>query len=244
MAPGGAVFVFLSFCIGTMAADCSYLYKHYVNETDTYREVIRLKTCSRTQECCGNYTDRRCCPLSSRQTSSYGKSNQHAPALLLIGITSALVIIGVIAIFCWRLVCLSAYKESRLSVRSQPAGTQDRNEANSRQDRRHVTRLGHHHGMHGHGHHHRVHVALPSPHYSSPVVLLDEHFAGPHPPAYTKKFPELKYLAPPSYEDTVAVRETDPPPAYTDERTSTCSDHVSIDMHQEEDTERSRDQAS
>ncbi|XP_021355795.1 uncharacterized protein LOC110451891 [Mizuhopecten yessoensis] len=108
-----ATFTVLVYCIGTTVADCSYLIKHYDNRTATYREDIRYRDCRRTEECCGNYTDRRCCLLKSQEmTSPKSEGSQHAPALLLAGITTALIVIGVIAIFCWRLVCISAYKEA------------------------------------------------------------------------------------------------------------------------------------
>ncbi|XP_033746262.1 uncharacterized protein LOC117331574 [Pecten maximus] len=251
MAPVRVTSIFLSVCIGTVVSDCSYLHKHYDNETATYREDTLYKTCLRTEECCGNYTDRKCCSVLSQKKSAETESYQHAPALLLAGITSALVVIGIIAIICWRLVCISAYKEA-----SVPHDTDDNTVDSPRQQRRRATNRGHHHGLHGHnhrglghnhlghhqqghGHHHRVHVA-------------DEHLTGPHPPAYTREsaYPPSKYIAPPSYEDSMTIKETDPPPAYTfnvtetGDRTYTCSDHMHGNVHQDEETERPRGQTS
>ncbi|OWF49385.1 hypothetical protein KP79_PYT11810 [Mizuhopecten yessoensis] len=174
-------------------------------------------------------------------TSPKSEGSQHAPALLLAGITTALIVIGVIAIFCWRLVCISAYKEasgargSNLRLRrGQTSCIQDNNADNHHQERGHRQ----HPGSLGNGQH--LGVTSFSLQYTLPVVLPDEYLAGPHPPAYTKDVPApaSKYIAPPSYEDSVKSKECDPPPVYTlnitDDRIDTCSSHVHVDMHQDE----------
>ncbi|XP_069100870.1 uncharacterized protein [Argopecten irradians] len=158
--------IFLSFCLDSVVSDCSYLSMHYDNETGTYREEILFRNCPRTEECCGNYTVRSCCPVASQKKSTDADNELHASSLLLIGISSSLVFIGIIAVICWRFVCISAYKEASDShIRSRGRDTgdhrltpveQDDNVDRRRQDRRHMTTrarlLSKLRGAHRHGH--------------------------------------------------------------------------------------------